>query len=263
MQTLRTRASFQHVVELVRAVSVAIKHLSIECDQLENANEATHAIRNIVNCINSLSPVPSTPVVGCHARPSNMSSANLNALFLPRGVPRAVLVSSLTVVDITIYAVTPDIAQSFTLVSLLSAPALQRLSVRYPYALSYTTDDVADMLGNWHSIRVLSLNPRPIRGVLNHSTLPPLAVLAIVARCGPCLREFNGLLDCNATDRPQPERTWSPSLHKLDLGQSLGPSGDEPVKQVAQYIRGLFPTVKLVAEDCSRFISDLGLVYDA
>ena len=122
-----------------------------------------------------------------------MAPQNMNALFFPQGLPRHVPVSNLTDVVLDFADASPATATTKILVPLLSARGLQRLSISHPYPLCYTEDDLADMLGSWHSIRALSLNPRPSRGVCHVHLLPPLSILSVAARSG-ALPQVEGLM---------------------------------------------------------------------
>ncbi|KIP12730.1 hypothetical protein PHLGIDRAFT_133950 [Phlebiopsis gigantea 11061_1 CR5-6] len=252
LRTLQIATPLAHSSQLVRAVGVAVPHLSLECDELQSGEGAIQALTDIIQQLNLLSNDRVVLAESCSSRTANISSTDMNALFLPRGVPRPVLVSCLTELDINIRLASPNDALSFTLTPMSSAHSLQKLSIRYPYALSYTAEDVRDMLGSWPRMRCLSLNPRPPHGVLDLEQLPALSVLAAVAESGPCLRQFGALLDCSTRNPRQPQRTWSPSLQKLDLGHSLGFTETSPC--TAHYILSLFSLIELVTEDCSDFV---------
>ena len=261
LRSLQIAAPLAPSSELVRAIGVAVPHLSLECDELPSGQGASQALTDIIQHLNILSNARMDIAENYSGRTANISSIDVDSLFLFRGVPRPVLVSCLTELDINIRVVSPSDLLSFTFRPLLSAHSLQQLSIRYPYALSYTTDDVADMLGSWHHIRCLSLNPRPPLGILDPVQLPSLSVLAVVAQSGPCLRQFSALLDCTTKDPYQPRYTWAPSLQKLDLGDSVGYI--ENSTHIAHYVRSLFPSLELVTEECSDFVLSMASAFNS
>lgn len=122
--------------------------------------------------------------------------------------------------------------------------------------------DFADMLSSWHSLRILSLNPRPPRGISNLSALPPLSILSVVAHSGPSLRELRVLLDGNTHRMPVPQHTWAPNYLRLDLGYSVGICGAEAVVEVVKYIRKLFTSTDFASDDCSAWVAKVAESFD-
>lgn len=257
LQSLRIRAPMFQCADIVGATNKNISRLDIRCDFLEHAHAITGTLRSITNFCSSASATPNTFSSTSWRRMHPMSPATLSALFSPHGIPAPVLVSNLTDVALIFMEGTPEGGRLTIFAPLLSACNMRRLSIRYPYALSYTPDDLGDMLGSWLNIESLHLNPRPTVGLGILSSLPPLAILSVVARCGPCLRDFRALLEGLGTERPLPERTWAPSLVKLDLGYSLGTRKEEDVLETAKYIRSLFRAVDIDPEDCSEWVVDV------
>lgn len=260
LHTLRISAPMYQCADVVRTTSKNIKRLAIRSEFPEDAHVIAGTLRAITNFCSTTAPsnaFSGAPSSKAHA----MSPANMNTLFSPRGIPTPVLLSSLTDIELTFLQGSPDGARLSTFAPLMSAHALCRLSIRHPYALSYTMDDLADMMGSWHSIQSLSLNPRPSSGVVNLSATPSLAVLSVVARCGPCLRDFHALLEGFGTSRPLPEHTWAPNLRTLDMGYSLGASRGEDMMETASYIRSLFRTVDIETEDCSDWVVKVAGVF--
>ncbi|EKM59324.1 uncharacterized protein PHACADRAFT_181328 [Phanerochaete carnosa HHB-10118-sp] len=260
LHTLRIRAPLFQCADILGSTSKNLKRLDIQCDFLENAHIITGSLRTITNfCSTTISH--STFLELPSKKPHSMLPANMNALFSPRGIPSPVLLSNLTDIELTFTQGSPEGLRLCTFAPLLSAQALRRLSIRYPYALSYTADDLGDMLGSWHSIQSLYLNPRPSRGLISLSSTPSVGILSAVARCGPCLQNFCALVEGLGTCRPLPERTWAPSLQKLDLGHSLGTRQNEEVLVAAKYIRSLFHAVHIETEDCSDWVVDVAAAF--
>lgn len=260
LHTLRIRGPMFQCADIVGATSRSIKRLDIRCDFLEETHAITGTLRAITNYFSASAPCVASrgrSPRGTHA----IAPANLNALFSPHGIPSPVRLSDLTDVELTFTQGSLESAHLRTFAPLLSAHALRRLSIRYPYALSYSLDDLGDMLSSWHHIQSLSLNPRPSSGIGSLSTTPSIGVLSAAARCGPSLRDFHCLVEGFGSCRPLPEHTWAPSLLTLDMGHSLGTCRRFEVQEAAKYIRNLFRVVDVETEDCSDWVVDVAAAF--
>jgi hypothetical protein len=260
LHTLSVKASIERCADIVLATSRNVQRLHLRCGGLKSTYQAARALRDIAQFCSTPS-IPSTFSPVLSAGTYQMSPSNLNAFFFPQGVPQHVVLSNLTGIMLEFTDANPSTATTEMLVPLLSARGLQYLHIKHPYALTYTEDDLTDMLGSWHSIRSLSLNPQPSRDLFHVNSLPPLAILAVVARCGPSLKDFSAMVEGFGAFRPVPEHTWAPGLQRLDLGYSQGEESEDVV-QVANYIHTLFPTVILSAEGCSTWVGHIASTLD-
>ncbi|PSR93725.1 hypothetical protein PHLCEN_2v4620 [Hermanssonia centrifuga] len=257
LHTLKVFSPFSTCARIVRATSKSILRLELECEEIRDAAEMSCALRAITDfCVAAHPPRLNTLI-----RPCVLSQSALSAMFLPAGIPNRVLISTLTEVAINIIHGSMECTSWVDFRPLFSARGMKKFMIRYPYSLSYTRDDLLDILGSWPRVQSLCLNPRPSEG-LSSAPLPPLDVLTAIACSAPCLEEFCAMLDGRIfSQNAVPPRTWAPNVRLLDLGFSVGSLMMADLVEGKKYIDTLFPGVQLHVEDCSEWTEQIGATH--
>ncbi len=258
LHTLKMFSPFSTCARIVRATSRSILRLELECEEIRDAAEMSCALRAITDfCV----AAPNPPRLNMPTRPFALTESALSAMFLPVGIPNRVLISTLTEVAISIIHGSMECTSWVDFRPLFSARGMKKFMIRYPYPLSYTRDDLLDILGSWPRVQSLCLNPRPSEG-LSSAPLPPLDVLTAIACSAPCLEEFCAMLDGRIfSQNAVPPRTWAPNVRFLDLGFSIGSLKMADLVEGKKYIDTLFPGVQLHVEDCSEWVEKIGAAH--
>ncbi|KAI0700726.1 hypothetical protein BC835DRAFT_361028 [Cytidiella melzeri] len=243
LRTLSINAPLAFCANVVDALSSSLARLNLEFDGLRTRSEMTDAFTTIrSSCVDHRGPVQ---LLSPLADISSPSPSAVSSMFRVRGLPAPVMVSSLTHLDIK---VTRGKIDSTDLTALFTLRGMQSFSLSCPSPLLYGKETIADMLSCWPAIQSLSLNPRPSSG-LGLGLLPPLAILADVARCGQSLRKFCACLDgFSMVDLADLNRlrSWH-VLRELNLGSSVGPMDGHHIEQTLDYILALFNSLEMIS----------------